>query len=111
MVAGISAFAQNRELSGVVLDATDAPLIGVAVIVDGTTNGAMTAEDGSFMLTVPAADVVLNVSSLGYVTKLVTVPANQQFFITTSVLLFSSANAIPIKPPTRAFEATTIASL
>ena len=77
MVAGINAFAQNRALSGVVLDATDAPLIGVAVIVDGTTNGVMTAEDGSFMLTVPATEVILNVSSLGYTTKLVTVPANQ----------------------------------
>ena len=77
MVVGISAFAQNRELSGVVLDATDFPLIGVAVIVDGTTNGAMTAEDGSFKLTVPATEVILNVSSLGYVTRLVTVPATQ----------------------------------
>lgn len=77
MLAGVSAFAQSRELSGVVLDATDFPLIGVAVIVDGTTNGVMTAEDGSFALTVPASEVVLNVSSLGYETKLVTVPATQ----------------------------------
>ena len=68
MLAGVSAFAQSRELSGVVLDATDFPLIGVAVIVDGTTNGVMTAEDGSFALTVPASEVVLNVSSLGYET-------------------------------------------
>ena len=78
MVFGISAFAQTRELSGVVLDAADAPLVGVAVIVDGTTNGVMTAGDGSFALTVPAKEVVLNVSSLGYVTKLVTVPATQE---------------------------------
>lgn len=77
MLAGFSALAQNRELSGVVLDATDFPLIGVAVIVDGTTNGAMTSDDGSFTLTVPATEVVLNVSSLGYETKLVTVPATQ----------------------------------
>ncbi len=77
LAAGFNAFAQNRELSGVVLDATDFPLIGVAVIVDGTTNGVMTAEDGSFALTVPATEVVLNVSSLGYETKLVTVPATQ----------------------------------
>ena len=77
LLAGFSAFAQNRELSGVVLDATDFPLVGVAVIVDGTTNGVVTAEDGSFALTVPSKEVVLNVSSLGYETKLVTVPANQ----------------------------------
>ena len=77
LIAGFSAFAQNRELSGVVLDATDFPLIGVAVIVDGTTNGVMTADDGTFTLTVPATEVILNVSSLGYETKLVTVPATQ----------------------------------
>ncbi len=77
LLAGFSAFAQTRELSGVVLDATDFPLVGVAVIVDGTTNGIMTAEDGTFSLKVPAAEVVLNVSSLGYETKLVTVPATQ----------------------------------
>lgn len=77
LLAGFSAFAQTRELSGVVLDATDFPLVGVAVIVDGTTNGVMTAEDGTFSLRVPAAEVVLNVSSLGYETKLVTVPSTQ----------------------------------
>ena len=77
MLVGFSALAQNRELSGVVLDATDFPLVGVAVIVDGTTNGAMTAEDGTFYLTVPGGEVVLNVSSLGYTTKFVTVPADQ----------------------------------
>ena len=78
MFVGFNAFAQTRELSGVVLDAADVPLEGVAVIVDGTTNGIMTARDGSFVLTVPANEVVLNVSSLGYVTKLVTVPAIQE---------------------------------
>ena len=77
MLVGFSASAQSRELSGVVLDATDFPLVGVAVIVDGTTNGAMTAEDGTFYLTVPGGEVVLNVSSLGYTTKFVTVPADQ----------------------------------
>ena len=77
MVVGATAFAQTRELSGVVLDATDFPLEGVAVIVDGTTNGVMTSGDGSFTLRVPAKDVVLNVSSLGYETKIITVPAAQ----------------------------------
>ena len=77
LLAGFSAFAQNRELSGVVLDATDFPLVGVAVIVEGTTNGVMTAEDGTFALSVPATEVILNVSSLGYETKLVTVPSGQ----------------------------------
>ena len=39
MLVGLSASAQNRVLSGVVLDQTDSPLVGVAVIIDGTTDG------------------------------------------------------------------------
>ena len=77
MLVGFNALAQNRELAGVVLDATDFPLVGVAVVIDGTTNGVMTAEDGTFKLTVPGGEVVLSVSSLGYTTKTVTVPAGQ----------------------------------
>lgn len=76
-VASISAFAQSRTVSGTVLDTANQPLIGVAVIVDGTTNGAITDVDGRFSLSVPANDIVLNVSSLGYETKLVNLPAAQ----------------------------------
>ena len=37
---GITALsAQNREVSGKVLDANQQPLVGVAVLVDGTTKG------------------------------------------------------------------------
>ena len=49
-----AAFAQNqREVSGKVLDAAQQPLVGVAVIVDGTSNGTMTSENGTFSLMVP----------------------------------------------------------
>lgn len=70
-------YAQNRTVTGVVYDTSQQPLIGVAVIEDGTTKGVMTNDDGSFTLNVPSKDVVLNVSSLGYETKLINVPANQ----------------------------------
>ncbi len=46
MALSASAFAQTRELTGVVKDATDFPLEGVAVIVDGTANGVMTSGGG-----------------------------------------------------------------
>ena len=52
-----AAFAQNqREVSGKVLDAAQQPLVGVAVIVDGTSNGTMTSENGTFSLMVPAGN-------------------------------------------------------
>ena len=72
------AFAQNqREVSGKVLDASQQPLVGVAVLVDGTSNGTMTTENGTFSLKVPAGNVTLEVSSLGYTTKKVSVPSTQ----------------------------------
>ena len=77
LLFGVTAYGQNRELSGVVLDTNDLPLVGVAVIVDGTTNGAMTDGDGAFSLMVPPSDIVLNVSSLGYKTEMVPVSSNQ----------------------------------
>ena len=77
MLGCVNVFAQSREVSGTVLDADQLPLIGAAVMVQGTTTGAVTMDDGSFMLNVPAGEVTLEVSSLGYVTKLVKVSANQ----------------------------------
>lgn len=72
-----SIFAQSRQVSGTVLDKDQLPLIGVAVMVSGTTSGSVTMDDGSFSLSVPEGDVTLEVSSLGYVTKLVKVSDSQ----------------------------------
>ena len=52
--------AQNRTVSGKVLDAPQQPIVGVSVLVDGTTRGTTTSENGSFTLDIPAGEVVLN---------------------------------------------------
>ncbi|MGM9790896.1 MAG: SusC/RagA family TonB-linked outer membrane protein [Candidatus Cryptobacteroides sp.] len=69
-----SAAAQGRTVTGKVVDAAGEALMGVAVIQQGTNNGTVTELDGSFALQVPAADVVLEITSLGYVPKAVSVP-------------------------------------
>lgn len=69
----LSLSAQNRVVSGKVLDANQQPLVGVAVLVDGTTKGVTTSENGSFSIQVSAKEIVLTVSSLGYLTQKVTV--------------------------------------
>ena len=63
-----SAFAQNQAISGKVLDAGGQPVIGAAVMVPGTTNGATTNLDGKFELRV-APGATLEVSCIGYATK------------------------------------------
>ena len=44
------ASAQTLTLKGTVTDSNGNPLVGVAVIEDGTTNGAMTEADGTWTI-------------------------------------------------------------
>ncbi len=61
---------QNIDLQGVVYDATSKEaLIGVNVIISGTTQGTTTDLDGRFTLSVDASDQI-EISYLGYTTQL-----------------------------------------
>ena len=78
LMAATAAFAQNRVVSGTVLDTGQQPLIGAAVLLAGTTTGDVTAPDGTFSIRVPSEEVTLEVSCLGYITQTVRVPSGQQ---------------------------------
>ena len=52
-------------VSGSVTDVNGEPLIGVNILVEGTSTGTVTDYDGNFQLRVPA-DAVLNISYIGY---------------------------------------------
>ena len=69
--------AQNRTISGKVFDANDEPLIGVTVAVESATIGAITDIDGAFTIQVPAGEVVLNVSYIGFASQKVKVAPDQ----------------------------------
>lgn len=55
----VSAISQEGKVSGVVSDATGYPLIGVSVVVKGTTTGVVTDMDGRFELQVPKNGVLV----------------------------------------------------
>lgn len=76
-LVSITATAQKRTVTGTVLDEQQLPIIGAAVMLEGTSTGAVTDLDGLFSIDVPESDVVLNVSCIGYETMNVTVPAMQ----------------------------------
>ena len=62
----VGAFAQNRAISGTVLDTSGQPVIGAAVTVVGNSRiGAATDLDGNFTLSVPAG-ASISVESIGY---------------------------------------------
>jgi TonB-linked SusC/RagA family outer membrane protein len=70
--------AQQREITGRVTAAdTRAPIAGATVTVAGTRAGALTDANGTFRIEVPSGDVILQVRSVGYETRDVTVPAGQ----------------------------------
>lgn len=72
IIAPSFAMAQNYKLSGVVKDDKGQPVVGAAVIVTGTSNGAATDIDGQFTLLMsesPSENATLTVSSIGYTTK------------------------------------------
>ena len=76
---GVSAFAQNRPISGTVVDGSGAPVIGATVMVVGNNSiGTVTNADGSFSLNVPAGANIA-VSCIGYATQTVPV-GNQSIF-------------------------------
>lgn len=63
---GLAFAAEAQTVKGVVKDATGEPVIGAAVVVEGTTLGTSTGVDGSFSLNVPDAKKnVLVVSYIG----------------------------------------------
>lgn len=70
-----SAYAQNYQLTGSVLDGNNEPLIGANVIVAGTTNGTVTDIDGNFSLEV-SPQAKLEVSYMGYIKQ--TIPLKGQ---------------------------------
>ncbi|MBQ4169508.1 MAG: TonB-dependent receptor [Bacteroidales bacterium] len=74
----VCAFAQGR-VSGIVQDNSGYPVIGAAVMVEGTSNGTVTDADGAWSLSNVPAGAVLEVSSIGYVTK--KVPASDSAVI------------------------------
>lgn len=81
----------TREVKGKVLDTNDEPLMGVAVVLAGTTQGVTTDLDGAFSMKVPAGEVTLEFLSLGYSEKKVVVPSTQSVI---NVYLTESATAL-----------------
>lgn len=59
---------QKKQVTGVIVDSYNEPLIGVNIIEKGTTNGTVTDIDGNYSLSV-AENAVLQISYIGYLTQ------------------------------------------
>ena len=75
----VLAFAQGKQITGVIKDSTGEPMIGVNVLVKGTTNGTITDFDGKFAISDVKNSDVLTITYVGYVTQSIPV-GNQTSF-------------------------------
>ena len=77
--------AQERTVTGTVVDGLKDPLIGVSIQQKGTDNGTITDADGRFSLTIRTnADAVLVFSYIGYVSQEIVVGNQQVLNVTLS---------------------------
>ncbi len=80
-VFAIGAFAQERVVSGKVVDNSNLALPGVTVIVKGTTLGTVTNADGNFTLSVPASGNTLVFSFVGMVPQELEIQGRTSFAV------------------------------
>ncbi|QKJ29026.1 TonB-dependent receptor [Mucilaginibacter mali] len=73
---------QGIQVTGMVIDNTNLPLISVSITVKGKTGGVVTDVNGKFSITVPNEQAVLQFTYVGYVTETRTVGKTRQFNIT-----------------------------
>ena len=77
-----SVAAQQRQITGTVMDgSTSEPLAGATVVIEGTTTGVTTDLDGKFQLNVNDGDV-LNVSFIGYLNETVAISGQSSIELT-----------------------------
>lgn len=57
-VFAVTAYAQNSNITGMVKDANDEPLIGVSVVIKGTSTGVVTDLNGNFSLSGKVGDII-----------------------------------------------------
>ena len=80
-----SAQSAGNTVSGVVVDATGYPLIGVGVLIKGTTTGSSTDLDGNFEFELPSdltGGATLEFSCLGYKTQEIPIGNRRVFNVT-----------------------------
>lgn len=80
----VSSHQEDVQVTGIVVDKSDNPLLGVSVVEKGTTNGAITDVEGRFKLTLRGNNPILVFSYIGFTTSEVVVGNKTSFHIKLS---------------------------
>ena len=90
------AFAQQQAVRGTVTDSQGEPLPGATILAKGTTNGVTAGADGSFQISLSAANTTLVVSSVGYKTQEVAAGTQANLRITLQADAQSLADVVVV---------------
>ena len=72
-------FAQEKGITGIVVDASNEPIMGASVSVQGSTNGTITDINGNFTLKGVSDNAKLQITYVGYVTQIISVNGQSAF--------------------------------
>ncbi|PKQ45565.1 SusC/RagA family TonB-linked outer membrane protein [Confluentibacter flavum] len=97
----------QKTVSGTVTDESGVPMLGVNVIVKGTTTGTNTDFDGNYSLNVSGSNAVLVFSYLGFVTKELTVGAQSVINVTLDQDIAALSEVVVIGYGTQRRESVT----
>jgi TonB-linked SusC/RagA family outer membrane protein len=89
------ASAQGRTVKGKVTSASEGPLAGVNIVLQGTVQGTMTDATGNYSITVPGPEAVLAFSFISYTSQTVTV-GNQSTIDVVLAPAMSSLNEVVV---------------
>jgi len=82
LVCASFTYAQNKEITGTVVDASGDPVIGASVQIKGSSIGGITDLDGHFKIANAPSDALLVVSYVGYSTQTVNTSGKNMIAIT-----------------------------
>lgn len=82
-------YAQEKTVTGTILDSEQIPLPGASILVTGTTTGVAADFDGNFSINVPVEYNSLSISYIGYESKTITINNENSF-----VIVLESSNAL-----------------
>ncbi|AZQ61407.1 TonB-dependent receptor [Flammeovirga pectinis] len=81
IITALNTFAQEQTISGEVVSTVGEPLIGVTVLIKGTTTGSTTDFDGKYTLNAKSGDILVY-SYIGYFSREITVGNQSKLNIT-----------------------------
>ena len=78
-------FAQDRTISGKVLDPSGKPIPGASIIIKGTKTGTSSSADGGYSLRVPESASALVISAVGWTNEEVAIGGRSTITVTLSI--------------------------